>query len=134
MASYAPDIPDAWTVNSWAPAPAEGLCTVENRLRSCQTQLLLRLVRFPVHGQTSMQINHFAAPVISLMGFHPWLCRLAPPREAKGSVYLFRETEISQALSDSGQPQPVLVPASVKISSNNQLVTGKTATAAPGNH
>lgn len=118
MASYAPDIPDAWTVNSWAPAPAEDLCTVEDRLQSCQTQILRRLVHFPVHGQTSMQINHFAAPVISLMGFHSWLCRLAPPREAMGRVHLFMEIEISQALSDSGQGQTVLVSTSVKNSSS----------------
>lgn len=35
------------TVNSWAPAPAVGLCTVEDRLQSCQAQILQRLVHFP---------------------------------------------------------------------------------------
>lgn len=118
VASYAPEIPDAWTVNIRAPAPTEGLCTVEDRLQSCQTQILRRLVRFPVHGQMSMQINHFTVPVISLMGFHPWLCRLAPPREAAGRVHLFMEIEISRAQSDSGQVQTLLVSASDKNSSS----------------
>lgn len=31
MDSYAPDITDAWTINSRAPLPAEGLCTVTVR-------------------------------------------------------------------------------------------------------
>lgn len=88
------------TVNSWAPAPAECLRTVEDRLQSCQAQILQRLVPFPLHGQTRMQINHFTEPVISLMGFHPWLCRLAPPREVVGRVHLFTDREISQPLSE----------------------------------
>lgn len=80
------------TVNSWAPAPAECLRTVEDRLQSCQAQILKRLVPFPLHGQTRMQINHLTELVISLMGFHPWLCRLSPPptpREVVGRVHLF---------------------------------------------
>lgn len=120
MASYAADIPEARSVNIWAPAPAEGLCTVKDRLQSCQTQILQRLICFPVHGQTGVEINHFPAPVICLMGLHPWLCRLAPPRQAVGRVHLFTEIEISQLLSDSDQVQTVLVSAAA-----SSLVTQK---------
>lgn len=52
------------------------------------------------------------------MGFHQWFVILTPPREAGGRVHLFMEIEISQALSDSGQVQTVLVSTSVKLSSS----------------
>lgn len=97
------------TVNSWAPAPAECLRTVEDRLQSCQAQILQRLVPFPLHGQTRMQINHLTELVISLMGFHPWLCRLSPPHPQRGrgegpSVYRQRKYPSRGQIETSFKP------------------------------